>query len=864
MSIYQEVLNWSQNRPLFIQDALRRLVTLTTLAQSDIDELVLLLKKDCGDSSITINAIPLDNTHIPTTITTSGIYPKLISLSNPINICALHNQGNLQFSNIGLTVVYGNNGSGKSSYSRILKKLCWSRNPSIELKKNVFNPSTNQQRVDFVIENNGSNVNFTWTENSPSNPILNSIFVFDNDCGNIYINQENPTEYKPIGIDVLEKLISILGEISQALNSEIAPNNTQKPTLNQTLAQTQTAQWYGSIENLQKTAIDSYIQFDQANIDRKQELIAFTTAQNPQQNITDLNNQKARINNYIQQISRIESQFNAQTINEIKTNRLDFERINQAYQIATSELDSINTLEGFGTSPWRTLWESAKTFAHSSNMSDGQTFPSLASLEKCVLCQQELDETAKQRLIGFNQFVLNDVSTQLNSAGSIIQQKQNIYNTLTVPPFENFAELEQLIPDFRNNYNQFCDSITANKDLIIFYLQNGGELNVNLQTITPSIANLIPNIDTLISQNEGLLQNRNALLAELNELMAKEFLFANKVTILQYYDEYKFKSWIGTCQQQLNTRSISLKIGELMENQAVNLQHREFISHLNDFNPDLATKVLISKTRTSQGSTFQKCSLNGLSEAINSILSEGEQKIIALSNFLAECTIDGRLNSIIFDDPVNSLDMDYRDLIAKKIIQLSQNRQIVVLTHDLSFLCLLIDTHKAITTNDCLVIGIDKYDGISGIVTDEIPYLAKNVQERIDSIRRILNEHNTLALTDAHGRETKLDSARKRFRMLLERSVEEVLSNKTYERFSKNIHLKKGNLSSYIVTEQSDVDFLLALFGKYSVTGHDGGTSTIPQLPSKAEIEQDITDYFNWKEAFKTKLRTFQTANAYN
>ena len=136
--------------------------------------------------------------------------------------------------------------------------------------------------------------------------------------------------------------------------------------------------------------------------------------------------------------------------------------------------------------------------------------------------------------------------------------------------------------------------------------------------------------------------------------------------------------------------------------------------------------------------------------------------------------------------------------------------------------------------------------------------MAKNVQERINSIRRILREHDSLVLTDAHGRETKLDSARKRFRMLLERTVEEILSNKTYERFSKNIHFKKGNLSSYIVTEQSDIDFLLNLFGKYSITEHDGGTSTIPQQPSKTEIDQDITDYSNWKNTFRSKLRNFQ------
>lgn len=859
MSIYQDILNWSQGRQAFVQDALRRLITSTALTQNDIDELVQLVKKECGDTTITLNAIPLDNTHIPTTSATSGNYPKLISLSNPINICALHNQGSLQFSNIGLTVVYGNNGSGKSSYSRILRKLCWSRNPSVTLKKNVFNPSTNQQQVDFVVEDNGSNVGFTWTENSPSNPILNSIFVFDNDCGDIYINNENPTEYKPVGIDVLEKLISTFTSIHQVLSLSIVSCNTQKPVIPQNLIQTNVAQWYGTIENLQRANVDSQIQFTQTDTDRRQELTTLTTAQNPQQNITNLTNQQARINGYIQQIARIEAFFNEQNINELRANRNTFESVNQAYQIATTELQNVNTLQGFGTNPWRTLWEAAKNYAHSSNLSDGQNFPSLVSMEKCVLCQQELDESAQQRLTTFNQFVLNDVSTRLNTINSTIQQKQDLYNSLVIPPIENLTELEQLIPNFRDNYNQFSDSVVTFRNSIIYFLQNGGELNINLQALTPSIATLIPNIDSQIEQNNQLLQNRNALVAELNELNAKEFLFNNKATILQYFDEYKFKSWIERCQSQLTTAAISRKIGELMENRAVGLQQQEFVSHLNFFNPDLASKVLISRTRTSQGNTYQRCGLNGINDSINSILSEGEQKIIALSNFLAECTIDNRLNTIIFDDPVTSLDMDYRDLIATKIIQLSQNRQIVVFTHDLSFLRLLIDTHKAITTTDCSIIGINKYNGISGIVTDEIPYLAKNVQERVDSIRRILNEHDALALTDAHGRETKLDSARKRFRMLLERSVEEVLSNKTYERFNKNIHLKKGNLSSYIVTEQTDVDFLLNLFGKYSVTEHDGGTSTISQLPSKTEIEQDIRNYSTWKDTFKAKLRTFQT-----
>lgn len=534
MSIYQEILNWSQNKKSFVRDALRRLITSTTLTQNDIDELVQLLKKDCGDTTITLNAIPLDSTNLPTATATSGNYPKLISLTNPTNICALHSQGNLHFSTSGLTVFYGNNGSGKSSYSRILRKLCWSRNPSITLKKNVFKPSTSRQQVEFILEDNGTNVPFTWTENSPSNPILNSIFVFDNDCGHIYINNENPTEYKPVGIDVLERLITTLSSINQTLNSEIVIYNTQKPALPQNLLQTTLAQWYGTIENLLRTNIDLQIQFSQSDTDRIQELTNLTTSQYPQNNITTLNNQRIRVNAHIQQFQQIETLFNEQSIKELRTSRSALESVNQAYQIATTELQNVNTLDGFGTSPWRNLWEAARNYAHSSNLTDGQNFPSLVSFEKCVLCQQELDEIAQQRLTTFNQFVLNDVSTQLNSINSTIQQQLRLYNSLTIPPIENLVEFEQIIPDFRDKYNQFSNSFATFRNSIITFLQTGGELDINLKTLTPSIVAIIPRIDAEIAQNNQLLQNRNPLVAELNELKTKEFLFSNKSTILQY------------------------------------------------------------------------------------------------------------------------------------------------------------------------------------------------------------------------------------------------------------------------------------------------------------------------------------------
>ena len=863
MAIYTEILTWANTKPDFIKDALRRLISSSAITQTDIDELILLLKKENGDTTVLLNAIPINNTHIPTTVATGTVYPKLISIKDPINVCALHNQGHLQFLNSGLTVVYGNNGSGKSSYSRILKKLCWSRNPNVELKKNVFSPSASRQKVDFIIEVNGISTPFQWLENSPTHPALGSVFVYDNDCGNVYVNNENPTQYKPIGIDVLERLVLVLNDMSQKLSSEIAVYNTQKPILDQSIIHTATGQWYSNIESKTRNDVENYIQFTQTDLARKRQLSALINSQNPQQTNQTLTNLKNRLVNYIQQFKRIEERFNNQEIEEIRNLRSRYESTSQAYNIATNELNGLNTMPGFGTNPWRTLWNAAKDFANNNGLTDNLNFPSNASLEKCVLCQQELDESAQQRLLGFSRFILNDVSKQLSVIEREIQTKVSAYNTLSIPAIENFMELNEYITDFQNWYSGFSQSINSLKDVIINYLQNGGALNISPCIISTIIDNLLPGIDIQLEQNRQLLNDRSHLVIEYNVLTAKEFLFNNKAVILQYFDEYKYKSWIGRCQSQLNTNIVSRRIGEFMQDQAVTLQHQEFINHLSFFNQDLSSKVLISKTRTTHGSTFQKCGLNGITHSIDSVLSEGEKKVIALSNFLADCTIDNRKNTIVFDDPVTSLDMDYRDLIATKIVELSRDRQIIVLTHDLYFVRLLLDIHKKKVGEECFIVGVEKNRGVAGIVSDEIPYLAKNIQERINSIRRDLNLIDSLPLNQTQRIEEVTEKLKKQFRKLLEKSVEDILANESIKRFSKNIILKAGYLSGYVIVEHSDIRLLLDLFGKYSITEHDGGIEVQGNQIAPNDIRDDLRQYEDWKNDFSARLSTFKTTHNY-
>ncbi len=67
------------------------------------------------------------------------------------------------------------------------------------------------------------------------------------------------------------------------------------------------------------------------------------------------------------------------------------------------------------------------------------------------------------------------------------------------------------------------------------------------------------------------------------------------------------------------------------------------------------------------------------------ILSEGEQRAIALAGFLTEVNEVDTGHAIIFDDPVSSLDWDRRALIAERLAEEAKKRQVIIFTHDFSF-----------------------------------------------------------------------------------------------------------------------------------------------------------------------------------
>jgi hypothetical protein len=112
------------------QDALRRLVLNEELKDNDLEQLTDI----CLDPKVPFE--PITQAHVAI----DGGSSEPVSLSciqNPIGVNALAKDQRLEFAKEGLTVIYGDNGSGKSGYVRVLKHACRTRDRGAKILRDI-------------------------------------------------------------------------------------------------------------------------------------------------------------------------------------------------------------------------------------------------------------------------------------------------------------------------------------------------------------------------------------------------------------------------------------------------------------------------------------------------------------------------------------------------------------------------------------------------------------------------------------------------------------------------------------------------------------------------------------------------------
>jgi hypothetical protein len=224
MSLLQNIYDWSTSLEPWQSDAVRRLVHKQTLDTQDYEDLYALLKSSRGlPDPQKRRPQPLSAADLPAAAS-QGVPITLIAMKDLENVNRIVGNQVLKFAPNGVTVVYGDNGSGKSGYSRVLKRACRARDQDENVLPNQFLP-TNQQgtpEAAFEVEVSGTRKTLKWANSQAAPDDLAAISVFDSRCARAYLDAEQDVAHMPYGLDVVETLgNTVLPKLSERLNQEL-------------------------------------------------------------------------------------------------------------------------------------------------------------------------------------------------------------------------------------------------------------------------------------------------------------------------------------------------------------------------------------------------------------------------------------------------------------------------------------------------------------------------------------------------------------------------------------------------------------------------------------------------------------------
>lgn len=334
--------------------------------------------------------------------------------------------------------------------------------------------------------------------------------------------------------------------------------------------------------------------------------------------------------------------------------------------------------------------------------------------------------------------------------------------------------------------------------------------------LTKRIKEQIESIDEFINNSEKQSKDRI-------ELQSKKWFFENKNNI-----KLKKKLIIlKNIKLGIKTNSITKAKNALSEKMITEVYVRRFENELNALNPSRSIKVeLLSDGK--KGRTSHRISIKGAFEKkkTEEVLSEGEYRVVSIAAFLADLNALNKTQAFIFDDPINSLDHNYEDNVAKQLVKLSFERQVIVFTHRLAFAetlknCMELyllenpETKESSKFNYIELrnspMGEPIYKGDYN-KTNAISSLQTIKDESIPKIRK-LREDGDYDLADA-----KLKSCCTIVRADIEYLIEKLLLNGLVTRYSKNISSLK--IRYLKVIESNDVDFIEKMMTKYSYFEH--------------------------------------------
>jgi hypothetical protein len=579
-TIEQELADWVQTRYPWQQYALRRITTGQPFSQTDVVTLAdqIIANSHTKPASPALEASDISGVSDPEATVA------LKSVSDLTSVNALIGSQEMTFAEAGLTVVFGDNGSGKSGYARIIKDIASARHHE-SIHVNVFEASPHTpQKADITFLVNTDERTSTWPDAANE---LKAISFYDEACGDVYLSADSEMTYRPSALVIVDDLISLCDAVRAEIDNRIRQNNSTKGSLPVVVKGTPAWSFLAKLSaTTPKAELDAVCELLDGWEERYSWLVkeeGRLRATNPIEERARLQGLASKVEQISKHISEVADALSDANVEEAKQSRKSALELRAAADIASSGSFDDEPLPGVGSLTWRSLWEAARGYSEQEAYS-GRSFPVTSEGAHCVLCQQLLESEASDRLTRFHAFLTDTTAKSADDAEEALRSIKQTTEGLELTPAtvsSALVTLEGERPELAASITAWLTSMDERKAALLKHLEEGelltlGPLSTSPQTelddLTTSFRGKAKEVEV-----EGFNATLEAVVAEKNDLQSRKALSDGRSAVNEEIKRLGELHKLSEAKKLTDTTHISRKASELTEEHVTTLVRDRFI-----------------------------------------------------------------------------------------------------------------------------------------------------------------------------------------------------------------------------------------------------------------------------------------------
>jgi len=811
------------------RDALRRLLLNGDLSTVDIDALTQICKSVHGLAPPQ-ECVPLAKEHVPERI--AGIQAvSLNSIFHHRGVNALAEGQTLRFGP-QLTAVYGDNGAGKTGYIRILKNACRARQQEKILGNVVSGMAPPKPTVSIKYQVGSSDNAHEWNGTS-EDPLVSRVSVFDTQCAAVYLTEKTDVAFRPFGLDLFDKLVQACKSVRSELEVEQRAIGASTLTaLQSDIPQgTAAARLLTNISSLTNPEDVEALSLSAADEDRLAFLersLIDSQANDPAKLLKQLEVRLERCQSLTRHLEHVEQTLSDDAVRALFDTRTQGKKTSDEARQLRERTFTTELLAGTGSESWTPLWEAARRFSEGSAYPGG-SYPVVGGDARCVLCQQDIDHAAAHRLEQFEAFVTSTKERELRQFRETFSRLRKSFNDLTVGPESILDTLKELSIEHESAASTITASLGANearRKAIILATAEDKDLAADCPALVLAAGQaraVTAQIDSRVTalRSNKLQDTRKLMVPEATDLRARKRLYAHRRAILDDIERRKRLAAYAQCIEETRSQSITQKSSAITKTAVSQELKQRFREELNKLSFS-HIEVELVESGGAEGVFYHKLILTRAPGVdLPNVVSEGEQRCLSIAAFFAELSTADDPSGIVFDDPVSSLDYQWREAVAHRLVDESKSRQVIVFTHDVVFLLALrqFAEESGVQCRDQHV----RYQANSaGVCSEELPWVALKINKKIGVLKK------SWATADKLYRDGHQDAYEKDAKYLYgflreawERALEEVLLSGIVERYRPGVQTQQiARIADITLEDCSAVDKAMSKCSA-KLRGHD-------------------------------------------